>query len=184
MTNKFTQKEIEILRSNPNVKDVKENRLTVTYEFRLRMYESSIVEPGVASIRSVLNENGFDSHMVGWRWINHQNQKFKLNGKPSRGKNRIIGEGYCTAKADKDYEEFINELYRGYPHVSVEEQLLRYNIDPQKVGYQRIYQLKQKIESKEKRKKTKIYNDTFIEKYNTHPYVFRCTRKQFVLSNW
>ena len=35
----FTQQEIEILKANPNVKAVRENRLTLTYEFRLKLWD-------------------------------------------------------------------------------------------------------------------------------------------------
>lgn len=49
--------------------------------------------------------------------------------------------------------EFINNAYKEYPSVSIESLLESYGLDPEKVGYQRIYKLKKKLENGEKLKK-------------------------------
>lgn len=40
----FTKDEIAMLSANPNVKHCRENRLTFTYEFRLKLYEEWVKE--------------------------------------------------------------------------------------------------------------------------------------------
>lgn len=195
---------MEILRQNANVKDIRENRLTVTYEFKLKMYDVWQQNPGTSSIRQILDEYGLDSKIIGYIWIKNQSQKFERRGKPTGGKNKVFKKNSSTFKTDKDYDdyllstgkfikckkgirfsdEFINDIYHDYPEVSIEDQLMKYDIDSEKVGYQRIYTLKQRLEGNEKFPISIVYDESFISNYKTHPYVSRCTKKQFSLNNY
>lgn len=77
--------------------------------------------------------------------------------------------------------EFIDKVYKEYPKVSIETQLKSYGLAPKRVGYQRIYMLKKVLEGVNPRDE-KIDSD-IVTKYIHHPYVQRCTSKQFVLNN-
>lgn len=200
---RYTQQEIEILKSNPNVKDVRENRLTLTYKFRKIIYEAWIKDPRNKTIRNVLSQNSFDLKMVGSAFISNIHTNFTRRGSPKGGKNKIIGKSNSTFRTDKQYNQFllstgkfkkgdygigfsdlfINEIYHEYPTVSIEEQLIKYGIDPEKVGYQRIYHLKRRLDNNKITSVRIVYDENFINKYSSHPYVSKCTKKQFVLSN-
>lgn len=203
MGKQFTQEEITLLENNPNVKNIRENRLTPTYEFRLKMYEAWILKPSTGTLRKVLIENGLDPRIVGSQWICDQSKKFKKYGKPSNGKNKVLNQNALNFRVDKDYddylistgkfekgkngirftEHFINEIYHEYPTVSIDEHLVKYGINPEKVGYQRIYQLKQRLEGNSKEHISIVYDEAFISNYKEHPYISRCTEKQFSLNN-
>jgi putative transposase len=77
--------------------------------------------------------------------------------------------------------EFIDKVYKEYPKVSIESQLESYGLDPKRVGFQRIYNLKKLFDGKKTVKENISLNT--INKYINHPYVKRCTSKHFVLNN-
>ena len=77
--------------------------------------------------------------------------------------------------------EFIDKVYKEYPKVSIESQLESYGLDPKRVGFQRIYNLKKFFDGKKTVKENISLNT--IDKYINHPYVKRCTSKHFVLNN-
>ena len=64
--------------------------------------------------------------------------------------------------------------------MSIESLLESYGLDPNKVGYHRIYELKRKLEDGEKPKE-KISADA-VEKYSGHPYIKRCNTDHFTLN--
>lgn len=200
---RFTQQEIETLQKNPNVKHIKENKIIFTYEFRKIIYDAWMKKPCDATIRLVLSEHGINTKLLGKNVIHGIGITFKRYGLPKRGKNNIFGETASTFRTDKGYDEyllstgkfiknrkgisfsdeFINEIYHEYPDVSIEEQLIKNQIDPEKVGYHRIYQLKLKLDGNQRVSTRLSYNNQFIERYSLHPYVKRCTENHFVLSD-
>ena len=129
------------LRKNPNVKFVRKNRLSLTFEFRCQMYDAWIKNPSVSTIREYLSEAGFDTRILGKDFINHINGRFKKHGHPSRGKNKTFGEtslNFKTNASDNEYlistgkfiqsrkgitfsPSFIEVLYDKYPGQSIEE---------------------------------------------------------------
>lgn len=194
---KFTDEEIKLLSSSPYVKNVRQNRLTFTYEFRCILYDEWIKQPSTSQIRSVLKSYGFDCSMLGNDVINKINGTFKHYGRPTNGKNKVFGKHDSTEKYDNEFlidsgifikagkginfsSEFINKAYKEYPSVSIESLLESCGLDPKKVGYQRIYNLKKKLKNEEKPKE-KISSDV-IEKYTSHPYVKRCNADNFTLN--
>ena len=135
--------------------------------------------------------------MLGNDVINKINGTFKRYGRPTNGKNKVFGKHDSTEKYDDEFlidsgifvkagkginfsSEFINKAYKEYPFVSIESLLESCGLDPKKVGYQRIYTLKRKLEDGEKTKE-KISAKT-IEKYTSHPYVKRCNADYFTLN--
>ena len=196
MAKRFTNEEIELLSKSPYVKNIRQNRLTFTYEFRCILYDEWIKQPSTSQIRSVLKSYGFDCSMLGKDAINKINTNFKQYGHPTNGKNKVSGKYNSTEKYDNESlidsgifvktgslirfsSEFIDKAYKEYPSVSIESLLESYGLDPEKVGYQRIYKFKKKLEDGEKTKE-KISADA-VEKYSDHPYVQRCTPNHFTL---
>lgn len=84
----FTQQEKEILKANPNVKAVRENRLTLTYEFRLKLWEH--YQKG-DSLKTVFIQHEFDLQVIDAKYIRSIKLNFKRNGCPSGGTNKTLG---------------------------------------------------------------------------------------------
>lgn len=203
MGKKYTEDEMEILGKNPNVKHVRENRLTLTYEFRHKLWEKWKDNQSVSTIRKTLTENGFDTRIVGGYYIRHLNERFKKNGEPSSGKNVQFGvyqnsfhtsvEGDAVLLASGKFEkckrgirfteEFKNLIFHSYPQKSIEETLAENNLDIGLIGYLRIYSLKRVLDGETKEKVSTVLDDTIIEKYLAHPYVKRISKKRFVLKD-
>lgn len=195
----FTEKEIELLSKSSYVKFVRQNSLLFTYEFRCILYDEWVKQPSTTQIRKVLQSYGFDCSMLGADFIYSINFKFKRNGRPSKGKNKVFGQSLYSAELyDNSFlidsrvfvksrkginfsSDFIDKAFKEYPSVSIESLLESYGLDPNKVGYHRIYELKRKLEDGEKPKE-KISADA-VEKYSGHPYIKRCTAAHFTLKN-
>ena len=196
---RFTKDEIDILSKSPYVKNIRENRLTFTYEFRCILYNEWIKSPSVAQLKKILELYGLDYTMIGNNVIWYIIKNFKRNGRPSGGKNKIFGTpNSLHTKYDDEFlidsgvfiksgrgvqftSEFIDQVYKEYPEVSIESQLESYGLDPKRVGYQRIYKLKNLLEDINPHNEN--YDSDIINKYIHHPYVQRCTSKQLVLNN-
>jgi len=196
---RFTKDEIDVLSKSPYVKNIRENRLSFTYEFRCILYDEWIKYPSVAQIRKVLTLHNFNCTIIGCDVINRLHRNFKRYGRPTGGKNKVFGiRNSLVEKYDNEFlissgifmkfgkgirftSEFIDKVYKEYPKVSIETQLKSYGLAPKRVGYQRIYMLKKVLEGVNPRDE-KIDSD-IVTKYIHHPYVQRCTSKQFVLNN-
>ena len=193
---KYTNEEIELLSSSPYVKNIRQNRLAFTYEFRCILYDEWIKQPSTFQIRETLKSYGFDCSMLSSKAISKINDTFRHYGRPTNGKNKVLGKHDSIEKYSNAYlidsrvfvksrnginfsPEFINNAYKEYPSVSIESLLESYGLNPEKVGYQRIYKLKKKLENGEKTKE-KISADA-VEKYSGHPYIKRCTAAHFTL---
>ena len=48
---RFTKDEIDVLSKSPYVKNIRENRLTFTYEFRCILYDEWVKNPSITQIR-------------------------------------------------------------------------------------------------------------------------------------
>lgn len=203
MKKTYTEQEIQILSKNPNVKYVRRNRLVLTFEFRQKLYDEWVKNPSVSTIRKVLNENGINTRITGKDFEHHLNLNFKHN-KPFRASNSEFGvnaSSFKTNKDDDEYllstgvfvkrrngiafsDEFINEVSLTYPNASIEDKLKEKGIDPDVVGYQRIYNLKKKLSNTSFLTKEKsYYSDEIKIKYDNHPYVAKITNKHFVLKD-
>lgn len=198
MAKRFTNEEIELLSKSPYVKNIRQNRLTLTHEFRCILYDEWIKQPSTSQIRNTLKSYGFDCSMLGTDLIWSIMSNFKCNGRPSGGKNKVFGQRpYAVELYDNSFlidsgvfikagslvrfsSSFIDKAGKEYPSVSIESLLESYGLDPEKVGYQRIYKLKKKLKNGEKPKE-KI-SAKAIEKYTTHPYVKRCNANYFTLN--
>lgn len=197
MAKRFTNEEIELLSKSPYVKDIRQDRLTLTHEFRCILYDEWVKQPTTCQVKSVFESYGFDCSILGNAFIKSTILNFKRKGRPSGGKNKTFGQNASSIELyDNSFlidsrvfvkgrrginfsPEFIDKAYKEYPSVSIEAQLESRGLDPEKVGYHRIYELKRKLEDREKTKE-KVSADT-VEKYTGHPYVQRCTSNYFTL---
>ena len=198
-TKRFTKDEIDVLSKSPYVKYIRENRLSFTYDFRCILYDEWIKYPSVAQIRRVLTSYNFNCTMIGCDVINRLHRNFKRDGRPTGGKNKAFGiRNSLVEKYDNEFligsgifmkfgkgiqftSEFIDNVYKEYPKVSIESLLDSCGLDPKRVGFQRIYNLKKLFDGKKTVKENISLNT--INKYIDHPYIQRCTSKHFVLNN-
>lgn len=199
----YTEQEIQILSENPNVKYVRRNRLVLTFEFRQKLYDEWVKAPVIGTIRKILNENGINARMVGNDFPRHLQENFRHN-KPCNASNSKFGvnaSSFKTNKEDNEYllstgvfvkrrkgitfsKDFIDEVSLTYTDVSIEDKLKEKGIDPDVVGYQRIYILKRKLSDVTYRvKKKTYYSDEVKIKYDNHPYVAKITNKSFVFKD-
>ena len=199
MAKRFTNEEIELLSKSPYVKDVRQDRLTLTHEFRCILYDEWVKQPTTCQVKSVFESYGFDCSILGRVFIKSTILNFKRKGRPSGGKNKtfrqnassielydnsfLIASGvFVKVKGRRGINfssEIINKANKEYPSVSIESLLESYGLDPEKVGYQRIYKLKKKLKKGENPKE-RISADA-VEKYTGHPYIQRCTSNHFIL---
>lgn len=183
MKKRYTPEEIEMFRKDPNVKDVNEKRLRFTLSFRQKMYEAIKDNICTASVRAFLTEQGYD-HTVFCDYFEHSIAKNMKSSPP------VIGGGITGRSTNKDDNEFLlstglfvkygigisfstdfaNQLYHAYPAQSIEEGIRKAGIDPQMVGYQRIYQLERQFTGHNLKTDT-VYSDEIIRKYDSHPYI-------------
>ena len=196
---RYTKDEIDVLSKSPYVKNIRENRLTFTYEFRCIVYDRWIVNPGLSELRKILESFGFSRSLLGSTFSKKMHYRFISNGRPSRGKNKIFkvnaqnidkyddsflidsGVFIKSGRGVQFTSEFIDQVYKEYPAVSIESKLESYGLTPEKVGYQRIYMLKKVLEGVNPRDEK--FDSDIINKYIHHPYVQRCTSKQFYLKS-
>ena len=153
MPKRFTNEEIELLSKSSYVKDIKQDRLTLTHEFRCILYDEWIKQPSTFQIRETLKSFGFDCSMLGNDVIKKINATFKRYGHPTNGKNKVSRKHDSIEKYDNESlidsgifvktgslirfsSEFIDKAYKEYPSVSIESLLESYGLDPEKVGYQ------------------------------------------------
>ena len=197
---RLTDEVVQALLSNPNVKDVREGRVYLTYEFRVKMYEAWIENPKPETVRTMLTANGFDNAALGKDFAKDTCKTFKRWGHPTAGSG-IAGRKqnrYSREEADRillstgkfrkkrngiGFEEsFIEELRAGYPETSFEEGIRAAGIDPELVGYQRIYQLEKRMNGTELRKHSRasIYSSAEVDHLRTHPYVQRVSEKKII----
>ena len=196
---RFTKDEIDVLSKSPYVKNIRENRLTFTYEFRCMVYDKWIVNPSLTQLRKILESYGFSRSLIGSIFSKEMHYRFTNKGRPSKGKNKFFkvntrniekyGESFLidsgvfikSNRGVRFTSEFIDKVYKEYPEVSIESHLESNGLDPKRVGYPRIYKLKKFLEGVNPRDE-KIDSDT-VTKYIHHPYVQRCTIKQFFLNS-
>lgn len=200
----FTEEEIKTLSKHPGIKHIRSNRIVFTYDFRCEMYDFWKADPGKPAIRQFMSENGIDIKLISGEVVHTLDKNFKFIGRPSRGKNKEFGVTSLNYRSTPEINEyllstgkfikkshgisfsleFIQELYHSYPAVSIEEGLRNNGIDPEMVGYHRIYQLGLLFDGKKSTITEKNeYSNEIIQKYMNHPYVQRMTNKQFVLKD-
>ena len=200
MAKRYTKEEIAILGNNPNVKYVNENRLVLIYEFRVEIYTAWKRCSTHTTVRNIFEENGIPYRVVGREYIKHIILAFKRHGRPKGAKNSSYGTVAQIGSANTNDEQllatgrfiagingrgisfhpdFANELYSLYPETTIYEGLRRAGINPEMVGYQRIYTLKRMFDGTNVKPDMKsCYGDEAICKLSHHPYIKKISAKQ------
>jgi len=198
MAKVFTQDEIDILDRSPYVKNIRDNRITFTFEFRMILWERWCAKPSTLTVREVLQEFDIDYYIIGSRKISDLIKAFKRHGKPSCAKNEVFGKSVSNFRISEEdnvylistgkfikkcngiafHPDFINEIYHEYPNKSIEDKLREYEINPDIVGYQRIYLLKQRLEGNKSSSESLYFDDDAVEAYKNHPYIKRINNHQ------
>jgi len=197
----FSDEQIRKFRNDPNVWHVDDHTIRFTYVFRVKLYEAWELEKR-AGIKRVLAENGYDLKELGNNLISTLCNNFHKNGRPSNASSKLLVgsvRSFKTNLEDNEYlistgkfvkakngitfrDTFANELFHKYPEQSIEEGLKAAGIDPEMVGYQRIYTLKRKFEGNTRTERAEKYSLDIIEKYKDHPYVESITAGQIRFS--
>lgn len=197
---RYTKEEIEQLSKNPIVRSVDEKHLTLTYEVRVEIFKEWEKNPGMTIIRKILTEHGIDVKCLGKEYIRHIHERFKRNGMPTNGRNEtdtrrkntdeevdILLQSGKFKKSGNGIiftDEYKKEILEKYPEQSIEESIRQSGIDPQIVGYQRIYQLKKCIEEQEDQSEARSarerheYTEKEMEEIGQHPYVTSASPKK------
>jgi transposase InsO family protein len=200
-TRHFTEEQIRRFQNDPNVRYVDDHTLRFKFEFRVLLYEAWKTDKR-QGVKRRLIENGYDLKELGKTLISSLCKNFKQRGRPQNAKSNLpvcSHQSFRTNPEDNEYllstgkfieknqgitfsTDFANELFHKYPQQPIEDGLKAAGIDPQKVGYQRIYALQRRFENGTTTGEERIsYTDAQIKKYKDHPYVKKITEKQFTL---
>lgn len=195
---RFTDEQIAILSKDPNIRDIRPDRLRFNLEFRQEIYDAVKDDIRSASISEYLRKRGYTILAKDYTVVTTLRNTFLRNGRP-KNQNRSSSKLYNHDKADDESlletglfekkrngisftDEFIEELYSAYPEQTIEEGIRKAGIDPDLVGYQRMFALKQRFDdSAGTHIRSVIYSAEDIRKYSTHPYVQKITARKFKL---
>lgn len=195
----ITDEAIKILSASRFVKQVRSNRITFTYEFRVMMWERWDKCRRISTIRDVMKENGIDRSLFGYDVVAMIHRNFKKYGKPSNGQNNSSTYG----KADHSYDEFListgkfirsrrgiafsdryaEKLFSLYPDQPIEDTLEADGFDPDKIGYHRIYVLKKRFDGDTELHEKQTFSQDVIDRYADHPMVDKMTAGRIKLKD-
>ena len=153
----------KLLSANPCVLKVDRYRLSLTTEFRLKLYKLWR-EDKITEIDSELEKNGLGPGATGNGYMNSLILSFKNSGYPvykrteclrnpsGNDDNPLLKSGLFEM-GDHNFgirikPAFEQELFMQYPEVSVEEGIRLAGLDPVDVGYQRIKKIEKELEQR------------------------------------
>ncbi|MBR1711422.1 MAG: hypothetical protein IJ719_21805, partial [Clostridia bacterium] len=197
---RYTEKEIQSLKFNPNVKYVDEKCLRFTFEFRLKLYYAWEKSPRYSTIRQMIIEGGIDESIISADLVSGIHKNFVKHGCPQNGKHKTadylnrpkeqaIQELLRTGKFEKAgkgiriTKEFETEIRKQYPAKTLEQIFEDVKISPELVGLQRLYQIKKLIEQPVGQcdtvpKGVHAFTPEELREMAVHPYVCRATSHQ------
>lgn len=198
MNKRYTAEQILKYQNDPNIKEITENRLRFTLEYRKRIYDAVCNSLSHSTIAEFLKNDGYDDIVRDYNAVHTLHRSFITNGKPKNGERSATSKMYHHDKNDDALllatgrfqksgngiaftDDFISAIYHNYPELSIEDSIRAAGIDPELVGYQRIINLKRKFDHYETVPQSTKYSEQIIKKYSSHPYVKRITSKQFTL---
>ena len=82
MAKVYSDEEMQMYGKNPNVLFICRNRLSLTLEFRRKLYEAWLDVPSASTIRKILIANGFDISSIGQDFYKDIAKGFKRSGPP------------------------------------------------------------------------------------------------------
>ena len=153
----------KLLSANPCVRKVDRYRLSLTTEFRLKLYKLWR-EDKITEIDSELEKNGLGPGATGNGYMNSLILSFKNSGYPVYKRTECLrnpsgnddnpllksglfemGDHNVGIRIKPAFEQ---ELFMQYPEVSVEEGIRLAGLDPVDVGYQRIKKIEKELEQR------------------------------------
>lgn len=197
MKRNYSEKAIQLFSTFPQIKHVNNKRISFTFEYRTKLYEAWL--QGI-NLKSFMKHDGLPVEYLHNETFKSIINNFKQNGRPKGAKNK---EGYSytnihrvNTEEEIKYlletgvflknkrglsftDEFIKEAFEEKDKYSIEELLMKKNINIRIVGYSRIYALRQKINGKNS--KPAVFDQKTINKLKHSPYIDRCTPKQLNL---
>jgi len=204
---KFSKEQIDYLMQYPSVfRYVTENRLSWNFEFREYVWKISDGHPSISHVRQAILEFTNDSHIfriLSFDEIYAVQQGLTRHGKPTRARNSQKGKyDYLKDKGDTSYllqTGYFQESRRGIsptPELmkiliiktseeKIESVLQNIGIDPSKIGYGRLSQLKVKIKNITNGPISgqTNYSPEILEIFKKNPFVKSATSKQVRLTN-
>jgi len=152
---------------NPHVSKFDGYTLTLSIDFRVKLYKEWRQNHDAGAFTRMLEENGLGNELTGDNYHMTLIKGFKFSGYPVyknskvvlikdyREENPILTSGKFVRidcgngiRISSDFEQ---ELFLHYPEVSVEEGIRHAGLDPMDVGYQRIQKLKKEFEARAKK---------------------------------
>ena len=193
----YTDEEIRYLRENPNVRVIRHDRLSLTYEFRCHLYDAYMAN-GRSGMRAALEQAGIPCKMVGPGVIRHlcgnfdKRRPVNCSGTASSTRKHpntpqeidlLVSSGAFVRKNNgiSFSDDFVSYVDRHYPDVTVGSALKEFGIDPDLVGYHRIRKLTRQIEGKDGHRSC-IYDAAFIDALKDNRFVRRITSDSLRLS--
>ena len=196
----YSTEQIKRLSKDSRIKHIDQYSIRFTLEYRLSIYERVLDNICIATVRQVLLEDGFNLKDIksNQHFCHNLTKSFK-SCKPHSAKNNVFGNSYNVA--DNSYNQFLldsgkfvkncngisfseeykSEIYHTYPETSIEDFLTHGGFDIQRIGYQRIYQLKREFDGESST--SSYYSETLINQLNTNIYVKTMTHKQLRFHN-
>lgn len=198
----FTKEQIEKYSKDPRVKLITEKKMILTYEFRLKLWEETLPNHSGSDVRTALENNGFDIKLLCHYWICDLAANFRKK-KPCGAKNEVVYNPNTISSVDKTYDEyllstgkfirgrngikfsedFIQEIYSIYPSISIEDYLSKSGFDINRIGYQRIYNLKKLFDGDDSSNYISKIDAETIVVLSDNPYVKRVNKNQFCLKD-
>ena len=159
--------DVEKFLRNPRVKEIKQNSIRLTTEFRIELFKL-LREDKTEAIKDLLSANGLSDADVCDGYCSRLITALEMNGYPVYQSDEIAqmndyteenplllsGKFKRRSKGSRGISidpEFENQLFSMYPDVPVEEGLRLAGIDPVDVGSARIYRINEKFAAKASR---------------------------------
>lgn len=196
-----TQDQINHLLQYPEiVKRVSEKRVDFTFEFRTFVWEFSSHKPNAASTRAALMEKTTDplvTQYLGSETIRSLAKSLRRHGSPSRNSNQVHGvRNYLSS--DPEYDQmlvemgFLEKRTNGFgftdkiyliltlrePGATVESALKQAGINIERMGYQRLYQLKRQDKDPTMRRSRDPLLPEDLVILSLNPFISSVTEKQ------
>ena len=142
----YTDEEICYLRKNPNVRTIRHDRLSLTYEFRCHLYDAYMTS-GRSGMRAALEQAGIPCKMVGLgvirqlcgnfdkrRPVNCSGTAPSIRRRPNTPQevDLLVSSGAFVRKNNgiSFSDDFVSYVARHYPDVTVSSALKELGVDP------------------------------------------------------
>ena len=157
---RFTADEIRCLSTFNEVASVRENRISFTIDFRKELYGVWLQDPSPGAIRQVMMDHGIPVRMLGRIVFKDISKNFREHGCPVvetggyknssayfttvEGNQRLLDSGLFIRSKNGRVAfspDFMQQLWEAWPEQPIIDGIRKAGLDPDDVGYHRIYTL-------------------------------------------